>query len=47
MPPSAIFFYWVTRAALTAFLLSALLAGFYYGARFLLELRQKRLPPEE
>jgi len=47
MPPSAIFFYWVTRAALAAFLLTALLAGLYYGSRFLLELRQKRLPPAE
>jgi len=47
MPPSAISFYWVTRAALTAFLLTALLAGLYYSARFLLELRQKRFPPEE
>jgi len=47
MPPSAIFFYWVTRAALTAFLVTALLAGLYYSVRFLLELRQKRLPPGE
>jgi hypothetical protein len=42
MPPSAIFFYWVTRAAVTAFLLTALLAGLYYGARFLLERWQER-----
>ena len=36
MPPSAMFLYWVTRAAVTAILVTALLAGCYYGVRFLL-----------
>ncbi len=47
MPPTAVYFYWVTRAALTASLLTALLAGLYYGVRSLLERWQERSPPEE
>lgn len=47
MPPTAIYFYWVTRAALAAFFLSALLAGLYYGVRFLLGRWQERFPPLE
>jgi len=42
MPPSAVFFYWVTRAAVTAFLVTALLAAAYYGARFLFGRWQER-----
>jgi hypothetical protein len=47
MPPSAAFFYWITRATVSAFLLTGLLVGLYYGARFLLSRWQRRPPPKE
>lgn len=43
MPPSAIYFYWVTRCAVIAFLLTGLLAATALGARLLLQARQRRL----
>jgi hypothetical protein len=47
LPPSAVFFYWVTRATVVACLLTAVLAAVYYGARFLLERWRRRLPPQD
>ena len=31
MPSNALYIYWITRAAVTAFLLTGLLAGLVYG----------------
>jgi len=43
MPPSAIYFYWVTRSAVIAFVLTGLLAATAFGARFLLQEIHRRI----
>jgi len=44
MPPSAVYLYWVTHGAVSAILLTVLLAGLFLGGRSLLNAFQRRFP---
>jgi len=44
MPPSAIYVYWVTHAAVIAILLAVSLTGLFYAGRLLWSALHRRFP---